>query len=75
MFTHTTLHHVSLFTTQYFCIVRVQDFVRLMSSELAANPEFALPEHYFRVSREVADERAGKFFSRIERISWDEMDI
>jgi hypothetical protein len=46
-----------------------------MSSELAANPEFALPEHYFRVSREALDEGAGKFFSRIERISWDEMDI
>ena len=58
---------------QLICITHDEEFVRLMSTELAAAGQLGgLPEHYFRISREEAPEH-GKFFSRIERVSWDEL--
>ena len=53
--------------------------------ELAASADFAMPEFYFRVSREEAEGvgggrgggrgGGGKFFSRIERIRWEDLGL
>lgn len=58
---------------QLICITHDEDFVRLMKNELSASPDFSMPENYFRVYREADDEMANKFFSKIERISWESM--
>jgi DNA repair protein RAD50 len=58
---------------QLICITHDEDFVRLMKNELSASPDFAMPESYFRVYREADSELTNKFFSKIERISWDAM--
>ena len=60
---------------QLICITHDEDFVKLMSMELAANSEFSLPEYYFRVSREEDDDGggSGRYFSHIERILWSDM--
>lgn len=64
---------------QLLCITHDEDFVRMMSAELSGISDFSLPEYYFRVSREELVDGAGaakgngKFFSRIDRIRWDEM--
>ncbi len=44
----------------------------MMSDELSASSEFNLPEYYFRVYRKEEGD-SGKFFSHIERVSWDDM--
>lgn len=58
---------------QLIVITHDEEFVKLMSTELAANQEFALPEYYFRVSREESDESPGKYFSHIQRIVWQNL--
>ena len=58
---------------QLICITHDEDFVKLMSMELAANSDFSLPEYYFRVSREEDEENAGRYFSHIDRILWSDM--
>jgi DNA repair protein RAD50 len=59
---------------QLICITHDEDFVRIMSTELALSPDFSLPEYYFRVCRrEDQDKYQGKFFSHIERIRWEDM--
>jgi len=58
---------------QLIVITHDEEFVKLMSTELAANAEFSLPEYYFRVSREESDEGTGKFFSHIERLNWQNL--
>ncbi len=56
----------------------------MMSTELSGTSDFSLPEFYFRISREEADNGggggggrggagSGKFFSRIDRIRWEDM--
>jgi hypothetical protein len=50
----------------------LQDFVKMISQELSASPDFALPEHFWRIAREE-DAGNGKFFSRIERVLWQDM--
>ncbi|CAN0006644.1 unnamed protein product [Ectocarpus fasciculatus] len=57
---------------QLICITHDEDFVRIMSMELAALSNFSLPEHYFRICR-VDNTHTGKFFSHIERIPWGDM--
>jgi hypothetical protein len=52
-----------------------------MGTELSAVSDFSLPEFYFRVSREEDENQPntqvgtlnGRFFSRIDRIRWDDM--
>jgi len=58
---------------QLICITHDEEFVRAMKEQLSQNSEFSTPEFYFRVSREEDDEGDGKYFSKIERISWDDM--
>jgi len=58
---------------QLIVITHDEDFVKLMSNELAANAEFSLPEYYFRVSREESEDGQGKFFSHIERLTWQNL--
>ena len=58
---------------QLVCITHDEEFVKLMSMELAANSDFSLPEYYFRVSRQEDDEGNGRYFSHIERILWSDM--
>lgn len=50
-----------------------QDFVRMMGTELSSIANFSLPEYYFRISREEDDVHVGKFFSKIERLRWEDM--
>eukprot|EP01035_Chromulina_nebulosa_P017059 gene17059-22570_t len=57
---------------QLICITHDEDFVRMMNIELSANLDFRKPEFYYRVSR-AEEENTGKFFSQIERISWEDM--
>jgi len=57
---------------QLICITHDEEFVRLMSTELSASSDFSLPEYYFRVYRQEQGS-TGKFFSRIERVPWDEI--
>lgn len=47
----------------------------MMHTELAGGTAlaFALPEYYFRVSREELAEAPGRFFSRLDRLRWEEM--
>jgi DNA repair protein RAD50 len=58
---------------QLICITHDEDFVKLMSMELAASSDFSLPEYYFRVSREEDEDNNGRYFSHIERILWSDM--
>jgi len=58
---------------QLVIITHDEDFVKLMSAELSANQEFSMPEWYFRVSREESEDHAGKHFSHIERIPWQNL--
>jgi len=65
---------------QLICITHDEDFVKLMAGELSASSEFSLPENYFRISRKEEEAGGGggaggtggkgKYFSKIERISW-----
>ena len=47
----------------------------MLGTELSGISDFSLPEFYFRVSREeaVGHIGQGKYFSRIDRIQWDDM--
>ena len=49
-----------------------QDFVQLMRTELSSLSSFSLPEYYFRVSRQE-EGNTGKYFSKIDRIPWEDM--
>jgi hypothetical protein len=44
----------------------------MISAELSTSVDFNLPEHYFRIFRQE-DGNNGKFFSHIERVSWDDI--
>jgi DNA repair protein RAD50 len=57
---------------QLICITHDEDFVRLISTELSSSAEFAMPSFYFRISREE-DGGTGKFFSKIDRMKWEDM--
>lgn len=57
---------------QLICITHDEEFVKIMNTELSLNYEFGKPEYFFRISREEAD-TSGKFFSKIERVQWDEL--
>jgi DNA repair protein RAD50 len=57
---------------QLLCITHDEDFVRLMKTELAGLSDFSMPDFYFRVAREQ-EQSSEKFFSRIERIRWEDM--
>ena len=59
---------------QLVIITHDEEFVRLVSTELAAGG--GLPEFYFRISREEeeeGDQNRGRFFSKIERVAWEEL--
>ena len=58
---------------QLIIITHDEDFVKLMSNELGTNAEFSLPEYYFRISREESEDIPGKFFSHIERLTWQNL--
>lgn len=64
---------------QLICITHDEDFVRMISEQLATVADFRLPEYYFRICRqqmdgeEEVDGGAGKYFSHIEKIPWDDM--
>lgn len=57
---------------QLMCITHDEQFVHTLNTELSSNIDFRKPEYYFRISRQEAGS-TGKFFSHIERISWDEL--
>ena len=63
---------------QLICITHDEEFVRMISEQLATVADFRLPEYYFRISRQQ-DEGEGeavensKYFSHIEKIPWDDM--
>ena len=58
---------------QLICITHDEEFVRVLKTELDNFNSFVPPEHYFRVSREESDRTVGNFFSKIERIQWEEL--
>ena len=62
---------------QLICITHDEDFVRMISEQLATVADFRLPEYYFRISRQQMEEEeqqgTGKYFSHIEKIPWDDM--
>ena len=43
----------------------------MMKRELATTPTIPMPDRYFQVSREEADD--GKFYSKISAVNWDEI--
>ena len=57
---------------QLVCITHDEDFVRVMKNELSAQANINMPDFYFRVFRKEKD-HTGKFFSKIERIPWEDM--
>ena len=57
---------------QILTITHDEDFVRLISNELSSQTNVSMPEYYFRVSRQE-EGKSGKFFSKIDRIPWEEM--
>lgn len=65
---------------QLICITHDEDFVRMISEQLATVADFRLPEYYFRICRQQMEGEEGggeggdgKFFSHIEKIPWDDM--
>ena len=58
---------------QLICITHDEEFVRVLKTELDNFNSFVPPEHYFRVSREESERTEGNFFSKIERIQWEEL--
>lgn len=70
---------------QLICITHDEDFVRMISEQLATVADFRLPEYYFRISRQQMDNEEdgalvgggangqAKYFSHIEKIPWDDM--
>jgi DNA repair protein RAD50 len=57
---------------QLVCITHDEDFVRVMKNELSAQANIDMPDFYFRVFRKEKN-HTGKFFSKIERIPWEDM--
>jgi DNA repair protein RAD50 len=57
---------------QLICITHDEEFLRLMNLELSTSIGFSKPEFYFRIRREE-DGTRGRFFSKIDRVSWDEL--
>ena len=45
----------------------------MMNQEMCAVTNFSLPEYYFRVRRVEDDTYRGKYFSTIERLSWQDL--
>jgi len=56
---------------QLVVITHDEDFVLMMKDELQTQANVNLPEHYFQLSRERADD--GKFYSKIRPVSWEEL--
>ena len=48
-----------------------QEFVQTMRTELGTQGGFSMPEFYWRISREEMSR--GKFYSRIDRLDWEDM--
>lgn len=53
------------------CGVIEQEFVQTMRTELGTQGGFSMPEFYWRISREEMSR--GKFYSRIDRLDWEDM--
>lgn len=53
-------------------LVSGQDFVKIMNEELSLAGEASRPDVYYRVFREP-EGAAGRFFSHIEQIPWEDM--
>lgn len=45
----------------------------MMNQEMSALTNLSLPEYYFRVRRTEDEVYKGKYFSTIERISWEDL--
>lgn len=58
---------------QLICITHDEDFVRMMNTEMSAVTDFSLPEYFFRVKRVEDLVHRGKYFSCIERVSWQDI--
>ena len=56
---------------QLVIITHDEPFVSMLKQELSASPEIPMPERYFQVSREPADD--GKYYSKITAVDWDEI--
>lgn len=56
---------------QLVVITHDEDFVAMMKNELAATAGTSMPERYFQVSREKAED--GKYYSKINALDWDEI--
>ena len=54
---------------QLIAITHDEDFVAMMKNELSSQTNFDMPEHYFQVSREEAND--GKHYSKINAVGWD----
>ncbi|CAM9113656.1 unnamed protein product [Pylaiella littoralis] len=56
---------------QLIAITHDEEFVQTMRTELGTQGGFSMPEFYWRISREEMSR--GKFYSRIDRLNWDDM--
>ncbi|CAM9695145.1 unnamed protein product [Ascophyllum nodosum] len=56
---------------QLVTITHDEDFVQTMRTELGTQGGFSMPEFYWRISRE--EMKRGKFYSRIDRLDWEDM--
>lgn len=55
---------------QLILITHDEEFVAMMKNELQCHSGFVMPEFYFRVCREQSSD--GKYYSKINRVDWDE---
>jgi len=56
---------------QLVVITHDEDFVAMLKNELSATAGTSMPERYFHVSREEAED--GKYYSKISALDWDEI--
>ena len=56
---------------QLVLITHDESFITMMKDELSTQTGFSMPEKYFQVFREEAND--GKFYSKIQANSWDEL--
>ena len=45
-----------------------------MNTELSGTSGLSVPEFYFRIAREEDDRREGKYFTKIERVRWQDIE-
>jgi DNA repair protein RAD50 len=56
---------------QAILITHDEDFVSMLKTEMSSLTTFSMPEKYFRVYREMAND--GKFYSKTKAVDWSDV--